>query len=281
MPVTMKQVRACLDPEEPNYPAAAKLGAEAVPHLKKLVKDADAMLASKAAYMASLIPVESSLGVLEDAARHGDPVVRVAVAAAVGNVPGDLGSDVLAPLVGDADPGVRKVALASVHGGAGEALRARVEEVARAETEPGLQALSIQALERIGGEGASASFAPGVAPETAGAPEPDEPEEGFGGGSVDDEEASLVSGLAEEDDEDGMGGGGDDDGPSDDAGAMLLGGGADDEDEDEDGMGGGGDEDDTVEASILGSGEDGMGGGEVDAAASESPGAGAFGGGNV
>lgn len=265
MPVTMKQVRAHLDPEEPNYPAAAKLGAEAVPHLKKLVADPDPMLASKAAYLASLIPEESALEVLENAARHGNAVVRVAVAAAMGNVPGDLGSGVLAPLVGDADAGVRKVALASVHSGAGEALRARVEEVARAETDPGLQALSFQALERIGGEKSGASFA------ARGTPETEDSEEGFGGGSVNDEGAAPVSGRAEA--EDGMGGG--EGGPSDDTEMPLLG--------DDDGMGGGdGDEWASTGASFLGSdASDGMGGGDVGTAAVGSPGLSAFGGGNV
>lgn len=272
MPVTMKQVRACLDPEEPNYPESAKLGAEAVPHLKKLVAGADAMLASKAAYLASLIPVESSLEVLENAARHGDATVRVAAAAAMSNVPGDLGSDVLAPLVGDADVGVRKVALASVRSGGGEALRARVEEAARSETEPGLQALSLQALERIGGAGSTPStFASGVAPE------PDEPGDGFGGGSVDGGSESMASGPGDDENQDGMGGGGDDSstgaGPAFMAGAGDGDGGA--------GMGGGGEDmAGSFDTPFPGDDEDGMGGGEMGGGA-ERPGVSAFGGGSV
>jgi hypothetical protein len=36
MPVTMEQVRAFLDPEEPDYQQAAQLGPEALPHLEEL-----------------------------------------------------------------------------------------------------------------------------------------------------------------------------------------------------------------------------------------------------
>jgi len=39
MAVTMAQVRAVLDPDEPDYGQAAKLGPQALAHLEKLVKE--------------------------------------------------------------------------------------------------------------------------------------------------------------------------------------------------------------------------------------------------
>jgi hypothetical protein len=48
------RVRAALEPEEPDYAAAAQLG-PAVPHLQTLIQGDDPMLASKASYLASLI----------------------------------------------------------------------------------------------------------------------------------------------------------------------------------------------------------------------------------
>ena len=60
MPVTMKQVRAALDPEEPDYEKAAKLGPEALPHLEKLISRKDPNLASKAASLAGMIFVARS-----------------------------------------------------------------------------------------------------------------------------------------------------------------------------------------------------------------------------
>ena len=91
MATTEAQVRAYLEPEEPNYPAAAAaLGAEALPVLDTLVRGGDPLLASKAAYLASMIPDEQAARVLEQAARSAHPTVRVAAAAGMQTQPGRL-----------------------------------------------------------------------------------------------------------------------------------------------------------------------------------------------
>ena len=113
MAVSMHDVRRVLDPEEPSYEAAAKLGTEALPHLQALVAGADPMLASKATYAASLLEGAAGEDVVRTAAQSDDPVVRVAAAAAARNLPAESASDVLAQLVRDADSGIRKVARAS------------------------------------------------------------------------------------------------------------------------------------------------------------------------
>jgi hypothetical protein len=110
MAVTMQQVREVLDPEEPNYQRGVALGPEALPHLDALVSDGDPMLASKATYLASLIQDVRSTGVVEKAARHPEPIVRVAAAAGASNLPAGSDSDALRALHNDPDPGVRKVA---------------------------------------------------------------------------------------------------------------------------------------------------------------------------
>lgn len=111
MPVSMEDVRKVLDPDEPDYAAAAELGAEALPHLEQLVRGDDVMLASKATYAASLI--QGGAGIVETAADSGDPVVRVAAAAAARNLPAEPARQVLSRLSDDADAGIRKVARAS------------------------------------------------------------------------------------------------------------------------------------------------------------------------
>lgn len=110
MTVTMEDVRAALDPEEPDYEEAVELGPEALPHLQVLVNLGDPMLASKAAYLASLIDDVRAEEVVEDAARNVDPIVRVAAAAAAANLGTTVSSHVLRNLVNDPDAGVRKVA---------------------------------------------------------------------------------------------------------------------------------------------------------------------------
>ncbi len=129
MAVTMKEVRAALDPEEPNYEKAAKLGAAALPHLEKLVRSGDTMLASKATYLASLIKGGKSMDIVATAAQSDDPAVRVAAAAAASNLTAAGASPILEELVGDSDPGVRKVARTSVPTRPTAALTAKLEDL--------------------------------------------------------------------------------------------------------------------------------------------------------
>jgi hypothetical protein len=129
MAVTMNDVKAALDPEEPNYEKAAKLGAEALPHLEALVSSGDTMLASKATYLASLIKDDKSSDIISAAAQSDDPVVRVAAAAAASNLTAAGASPILEELVGDPDPGVRKVARTSVPAKPTAALTRKLEDL--------------------------------------------------------------------------------------------------------------------------------------------------------
>jgi hypothetical protein len=135
MAVTMKNVRAVLEPEEPDYDKAAKLGPDALPHLEALVNSGDTMLASKAAYAASLIKDPKAAEVVETAAQSDDPAVRVAAAAGASNLAASGASTVLVNLIGDPDPGVRKVARASVPEKAPAELMKRLEDLGEEEPE--------------------------------------------------------------------------------------------------------------------------------------------------
>jgi len=110
MPVTMQDVRAILDPEEPRYDAIAGLGPDALPYLQAIVQGADPMLASKAVYAASLLEADIGVDVVATAASSDDPIVRVAAAAAAKNLGSEAAESVLVGLVADDDAGVRKVA---------------------------------------------------------------------------------------------------------------------------------------------------------------------------
>jgi hypothetical protein len=114
MAISLDEVRRVLDPDEPNYKAAARLGTEALPHLQALVAGDNPMLASKAAYAASLLEDATGQEVVNAAARSADPTVRVAAAAAARNLPADSARVVLSQLITDDDPGIRKVAIASM-----------------------------------------------------------------------------------------------------------------------------------------------------------------------
>ncbi|MGW5052309.1 hypothetical protein [Actinokineospora sp. NPDC004072] len=131
--VTMRDVRSRLDAEEVDYQEAAALGTEALPLLAELAAGEDSMLASKAVYLASVIGGEGSAAIVADAAERGDPILRVAAAAALRNLPvGDF-ERVGDTLLDDSDPGVRKVAIGSVAAADSPALIAKVRRAAEAD----------------------------------------------------------------------------------------------------------------------------------------------------
>ena len=144
MPVTMEDVRAVLDPEEPDYAEAQKLGPEAVPHLKELVQGPDLGLASKAAYLASLIESEGSLEVLTIAATSAEPVLRVAAASAIRNLPERDAERVMDLVMEDKDAGVRKVTLRSAAQLRSPRLAAKIRKLAEHDPESSIRALATE-----------------------------------------------------------------------------------------------------------------------------------------
>ena len=148
MTVTMEQVRAVLDPEEPDYAQAAQLGSEALPQLMSLIRGTDLGLAMKAASLAGMIQGRESVNVLEQAAKHADPRIRIAAAAASRNLNDADASHILFSLVSDADLGVQKVALQSVPVKATDELTAAVNQLSRTVTEPAISDLLDQVRNR-------------------------------------------------------------------------------------------------------------------------------------
>jgi HEAT repeat protein len=149
MAVTMSDVLAEIDKDEPDYPeAAAKLGAEALPLLQQIVEADDPMRASKAAYLAALIGGPDAAPVLERAAAHGDARVRVAAAHALGT---DAGAPpaLLERLLDDEDAGVRKVALRSAGDRKATHLKAKINAMAKSDPEAFVRSLAKDAAKRV------------------------------------------------------------------------------------------------------------------------------------
>jgi HEAT repeat protein len=149
MALELEEVRKRIDVDEPDYDKlAATLGPEAAPMLAALVEDEDSAVASKAAYLLSMIPGPESQAGLEKAARSHDENVRVAAAAGFRNV-ASRSSDTLRGLLSDSDPGVRKVALQSVQKVGDRALRDEVQRLAGADQEEGLRAVAREVLKEL------------------------------------------------------------------------------------------------------------------------------------
>ena len=146
--VSMDDVIRQLDREEPIYEQAAQLGPDAIPHLLALLRGNDSMLAAKAATLAGAINVPESDTVLELAAQHADPVVRVAAAASAKNltrIPRSLATRLLI----DPDAGVRAWTLKAVEFHRPDGLRATVEELIERDPDPGLRERAREVLKRL------------------------------------------------------------------------------------------------------------------------------------
>ena len=129
MAVEMEQVKAALEPEEPDYPGAVKgLGPDALPHLERIITGDHTGLAAKAAYLAGLIGTDKCIPAMNKAAASGQAVVRLAAAAAAQYMPDEYRDSLVLQLVDDADAGVQKVAMRSAPAMAvmSDALKSRV-----------------------------------------------------------------------------------------------------------------------------------------------------------
>jgi hypothetical protein len=149
----MDQVRAVLSPDEPDYARVRTLGPGALPVLAELVQGTDAMLGSKAAYAAGVIGGADAIGVLECAAASPAPAVRVAAAAAVGELGLEFGGPLLVQMLEDADTGVRRFALRSAVGRQDPVLRSRIHALSTSDPDIQLraEATRVAAVGKAGG----------------------------------------------------------------------------------------------------------------------------------
>jgi len=136
MTVSMTDVRRALDPDEVDYPAAAALGEEALPHLRTLVETGDPGIAAKAAYLAGLINGSHSESIVALAASHDDARVRASAASAASHLDNEATDRVLTDLVLDQDAGVQKLALNSVPAQPSQNLRSQVQRVSESAPHP-------------------------------------------------------------------------------------------------------------------------------------------------
>ena len=150
MPVMLQDVLRQLDTDEPDYAALTALGPDAVPHLVTLIRSEDPGIASKAAYLASLIQTDESVDALTAAIASPHDAVRVAAAAGLRNLPTTQAARLADRLLDDGDAGVRKVALNAVGRLGLESLRAKVRSMATNDAERALRAVARQELEHLG-----------------------------------------------------------------------------------------------------------------------------------
>ncbi len=147
MPVTIEDVLNQLDREEPDYSQASRLGPDALPFIRRLVQGSNIGLASKAAFLAGQIAGKGALPILRLAARHPDPVVRVAAAASVRHSSG-LSPTLANAFLNDTDPGVRKWGLRAVEIKQPRGVKTSVARIMNGDIDPMLREQAREILNR-------------------------------------------------------------------------------------------------------------------------------------
>ena len=136
------ELRQALDRDELDYPAlAAEAGPGAMDDLAALVAEDEPRIASKAAYLATLVDAEESAQVVDLAARSRHDVVRAAAAAALGAMSQDRATPIAETLLADADAGIRARTVKSLAGFEGEQLQSLLA-VAQDDEDPEIRALA-------------------------------------------------------------------------------------------------------------------------------------------
>jgi len=156
MQVTLQEVLRQLDTDEPDYTALAALGPDAVPHLATLIRGEDPGIASKAAFLVSLIHGDESVDALSLAIASPHDAVRVAAAAGLRNLAAPQAARLADRLLDDADVGVRKLALGAAGRLGLTMLEGKVRSMATGDHSPALRRMAREELRNLREVGAEA-----------------------------------------------------------------------------------------------------------------------------
>jgi HEAT repeats len=150
MPTTMDDVIRFLLPDEADLDRVARfLGVEALPHLAALVDGDDANLATKATWVAGLIPDPRGAEIVLRAAQHADRAVRMVAAAVAQRMPPAHTASILTTLLRDDDGETRGLAIQAVQPGAPPEVQAALAGMADQEPNAYLRGRSEEALQRL------------------------------------------------------------------------------------------------------------------------------------
>lgn len=148
MAITRDELRRLLSNDEPDYRGIAVMVDEsAADDLRALATDENLMLAQKAVYLASLVPGGKAHAVVDEASRSADPLLRIASASALVNLPTDTRNRIADRLLDGDEVSVQKLAVRALRGQLPAGLRRKVDRLATRSTSPLVQDLSRQTLD--------------------------------------------------------------------------------------------------------------------------------------
>lgn len=130
MTISQEELRALLGSDEPDYEEIARrLDPSAADHLRALAQDDNVMLATKAVYAASLVPAAEAQAVVERASHSGEPLLRIAAASALPNLPEAARNDIAERLLEAGDASVDKLVIRSLGGSLTPTLRQKLSRL--------------------------------------------------------------------------------------------------------------------------------------------------------
>ena len=150
MALSKEELRLLLSNEEPNYPEiAAKIDADSIPALDALSTDADIMTATKAVYLASLLPNTKAHAVVTKASKSSNALLKIASASALVNLPDATKHKIAEKLITDADVSVQKLVINSVQTTASSKLKEQIKALSTDSPSQFIKSISLEKLVKI------------------------------------------------------------------------------------------------------------------------------------
>ncbi len=150
MALTPLELRLKLSSDEPDYEQLApQIDDALVLTLDQLANDPDAMLASKAVYLASLVAKPQAHRIVQTASDSSRPLVRIASASALVNLPDAMRHDIADKLLDSADVSLSKLAIKAVQRSASPQLKQKIERISQESPSELIRTLSTATLQRI------------------------------------------------------------------------------------------------------------------------------------
>ena len=133
------EVKFILSDIEPTEEMHQKLTEEDIPQLKKILKEQEPWLASRAVFAISKFNTEQANKILYRLVKDPRQEIRVSLAACADALPSEVSEKIISKLVKDKEPGVRKFAYQAVLPSASPLFIKRLKRVYNIEDVPYLQ----------------------------------------------------------------------------------------------------------------------------------------------
>ncbi|HEX8249371.1 MAG TPA: HEAT repeat domain-containing protein [Pyrinomonadaceae bacterium] len=146
---TLQEVRNILSDIEPDEGMYAKLDVEDIPHLKTLLGDEEAWMASRAVFALSRLETEEAHNLVIEAAKDSRSAVRVAAAVSSSLLPAKAADKLLDTLIADKDVSVKRFAITSMSKNASAKLVKKLADISANDANEFIRTVSADKLKEL------------------------------------------------------------------------------------------------------------------------------------